>query len=72
MFFELYRFQNYKKLQNNKAVILQFFFSIDKGYFDFILENNSEKSIKESIKLILSYEDWRLHLIVYNNAVFLK
>ena len=30
---------------------------------EFILENSSEESIKESIKLLLSYEDWRLHLI---------
>lgn len=30
---------------------------------EFILENSSEELITNSIKLLLSYEDWRLHLI---------
>ena len=39
---------------------------------EFILENNSEESIKESIKLILSYEDWRLHLIASMTLLSLR
>ncbi|OOV16119.1 hypothetical protein [Flavobacterium sp. LM4] len=39
---------------------------------EFILENNSEESIKESIKLILSHEDWRLHLIASMTLLTLR
>ncbi|RKR08778.1 hypothetical protein C8C82_0662 [Flavobacterium sp. 81] len=37
-----------------------------------ILENSSEESIIESIKLLLEYEDWRLHLVASMALLNLK